>query len=322
MSRLIMALLLAALLTACAGRAPAPAERPAVTVSGVSAGGHMAHQLHIAYSDLFSGAGILAAGPFGCAQGDLTTAMRRCMSSLEGELPVAEMAAEIRAASQDGRLAPVENLADDRVWLFRGTLDTVVAAGVNDAVSALYAEFMPAANLRYVNDLHAAHHFPVRGAGHACQESQPPFLGDCDYDAAGELLRHLYPDLAGQAPAVGDHLLSAELPGAEEAGLGPSIYLYVPGACQEAPGACALHVVLHGCAQSREQLGLEFIQFSGYLPWAEGNAMVLAFPQVVPSTVNPYACWDWWGYTGPDYRWRDGAQMRVLANWVRDFTGQ
>jgi hypothetical protein len=50
--------------------------------------------------------------------------------------------------------------------------------------------------------------------------------------------------------------------------------------------------------------------------------MVLAFPQVVPSTVNPYACWDWWGYTGPDYRWRDGAQMRVLADWVRAFTGQ
>jgi hypothetical protein len=322
MGRLNTALLLAASLAACAGQAPAPAERPAVTVSGVSAGGHMAHQLHIAYSDLFSGAGIAAAGPFGCAQGSLATAMGRCMASLEGELPVAELAAEIRAASQDGRLAPAGNLVDDRVWLFRGTLDTVVAAGVNDAVSALYEEFMPAANLRYVNDLPAAHHFPVRGAGHACDESQPPFLGDCDYDAAGELLRQLYPDLGGPGAAVAEHLVSADLPGAEAAGLGPSIYLYVPGACQDAPGACALHLVLHGCAQSRQQLGLEFIQSSGYLPWAEGNAIVLAFPQVVTSQVNPYACWDWWGYTGPDYRWRDGAQMQVLANWVRDFTGR
>jgi poly(3-hydroxybutyrate) depolymerase len=147
-------------------------------------------------------------------------------------------------------------------------------------------------------------------------------LGDCDYDAAGELLRHLYPDLGGPGEAVAEHLVGADLPGAEAAGLGPSVYLYVPGACQDAPGACDLHLVLHGCAQSRQQLGLEFIQSSGYLPWAEGNAMVLAFPQVVPSAVNPYACWDWWGYTGADYRWRDGAQMRVLADWVRDFTGQ
>ena len=25
-----------------------------------------------------------------------------------------------------------------------------------------------------------------------------------------------------------------------------------------------------------------------------------------------------WGYTGTEYRWRDGAQMEVLADWIRD----
>ena len=40
---------------------PAPAlniDQQGITVSGISAGGQMAHQLHIAYPELFSGAGI------------------------------------------------------------------------------------------------------------------------------------------------------------------------------------------------------------------------------------------------------------------------
>jgi len=39
--------------------------------------------------------------------------------------------------------------------------------------------------------------------------------------------------------------------------------------------------------------------------------------QVAVGTLNLYACWDWWGYTGADYRWRNGAQMKVLADWIR-----
>jgi hypothetical protein len=46
----------------------------------------------------------------------------------------------------------------------------------------------------------------------------------------------------------------------------------------------------------------------------------LAFPQVEPAVANPYACWDWWGYTGSDYGYRDGAQMKVLTDWVRGLT--
>ena len=64
-------------------------------------------------------------------------------------------------------------------------------------------------------------------------------------------------------------------------------------------------------------LGTDFIQQSGYLSWAEANDIILAFPQVVPGTLNPYACWDWWGYTDADYRWRNGKQMVVLTDWIK-----
>src|SRR4030095_2580940 len=38
------------------------------SVSGISSGGYMANQFHVAYSSIVVGAGILAAGPFSCAQ--------------------------------------------------------------------------------------------------------------------------------------------------------------------------------------------------------------------------------------------------------------
>lgn len=288
-----------------------------ITVSGISAGGQMAHQLHISYPDQFSGAGIIAGGPFGCADGSLATAMARCIGKVDESLSVALLATEIRSAAGDGRVGDIAALADDPVWLFHGALDTAVAVELSDALEALYREFIPAGQIRYVKNVEAGHNFPTRGKGHACSASQPPFVGDCDYDAAGELLNHLYSGLRTPASESLAALTEVNLPGAAATGLSDSAYLYVPEACAEGGQTCAAHLVLHGCAQSTQQVGMEFIEQSGFLRWAQANNIVLAFPQVVSGPANPIACWDWWGYTGADYRWRKGAQMKVLVDWVR-----
>ncbi|WP_232364957.1 hypothetical protein [Salinimonas marina] len=47
----------------------------AITVSGLSSGGYMANQFHLAYSDRVDGAAIISAGPFYCAQNDITVAL-------------------------------------------------------------------------------------------------------------------------------------------------------------------------------------------------------------------------------------------------------
>jgi len=52
-----------------------------VTTSGLSAGAFMAVQFHIAYSSQVNGSGILAGGPYYCAQGSLTTATTSCMAA-------------------------------------------------------------------------------------------------------------------------------------------------------------------------------------------------------------------------------------------------
>lgn len=44
------------------------------TVSGISSGGFMAVQMHVIYSDHFSGAGVVAGGPFYCAQDNVELA--------------------------------------------------------------------------------------------------------------------------------------------------------------------------------------------------------------------------------------------------------
>lgn len=291
-------------------------DKDRVTVSGVSAGAQMAHQLHIAYPDVFSGAGIIAGGPFGCAEGSLATAMTRCMGSVNGKLPLAQFTEEIKAASRDGKLGETTALADDLVWVFHGVLDKIVAVELSVATISVYAEFMPEENIQYINDIEAAHNFPTRGQGNSCIETESPFIGNCGFDAAGKLLQHLYGNLDEPSKEPQAKLVETTLPGAIAAGLNETAYLYIPPACRNSGQSCRAHLVLHGCAQSSVQIGTEFINKSGYLSWAKANNIVLAFPQVATATANPFACWDWWGYTGASYRWRDGAQMKVLVNWI------
>lgn len=291
-----------------------------ITVSGISSGAHMATQLHIAYSDLFSGAALIAGGPYNCAGNSLVTAMKQCMTNTETPLPVAEIAAGIRDAAAAGTVADPKNLADDRVWLFRGTRDSKISALVHWSAGDLYAEFIPADRIRRVKGIDADHVFPAKGRGNDCHEIVPPYVGDCDYDAAGELLSFLYPDLVVPEAEELAELRSVELPGAAAADLMETAYLYVPSACEAGAQSCALHLVLHGCDQSAETVGTEFIELSGYLPWAEANGIVLAFPQVEKSMVapmNPLGCWDWWGYTDENYASRSGKQPLVLVDWIR-----
>lgn len=291
-----------------------------VTISGASSGAAMAHQLHIAYPEVFSGAALLAGGPFGCAEGSLATAMSRCMGKVDGELPVDQLLAQARAASDSGKLGSLSLLANDPVWVFHGVLDNLVAAELSEAIVDFY-QGLNVENINYVNDIEAAHTFPTLKNGNACNTVASPFVGACGYDAAGESLQFLYGELHEPVSELTTELTEVTLTNANSAGLLEQAFLFAPAACSEAKKACKAQMVLHGCNQSSAQVGTEFIQLSGYLEWAEANDIVLAFPQVAVAATNPFACWDWWGYTGESYRWRDGAQMKVLSDWMLQLKG-
>lgn len=292
-----------------------------ITVSGMSSGAQMAHQLHLAYSDLFSGAAMLAGGPFGCAEGTMLNALGRCLAKPGTEIPLSQLHEAIVAAATDGRLASLENLSNDPVWIFHGSLDDAVPLAVNDALVSIYQALVPAEQISVITDVPAAHVFPADGAGGACDQLESPFIGDCGYDAAGQLLQALYPGLKQGNAAVTTAISQVKLQDAAAAMLDENAWLFVPSACAQEGAGCALHLVLHGCAQSASQVQTAFIEKSGYLPWAEKNNIVLAFPQAIASMVNPLACWDWWGYSGEHYLWREGKQMTTLVNWVRLLAG-
>jgi len=81
--RLALAVACAAAFAGSAGAAPpleqvsagAKADVGQISVSGISSGGFMAHQFHVAHSAHVMGAGIVAGGPYYCAEGNIADAV-------------------------------------------------------------------------------------------------------------------------------------------------------------------------------------------------------------------------------------------------------
>ena len=188
-----------------AGRAAVAAERlPSfnvdlgqTTVSGLSSGAFMTVQFHIAFSGTVRGAGVVAGGPYYCAEGQLyTNALNRCMQTGLGPPDADRLLGIARSFARDGRIDPLENLADDRAYLFTGTNDRTVVSPVMDAARRFYlAAGLPAANLVYRSDLPAGHGMVTETFGNACSRTAPPYINDCDFDLAGVILGQLYPGL-------------------------------------------------------------------------------------------------------------------------------
>jgi len=173
-----------------------------------------------------------------------------------------------------------------------------------------------------VNDKPAGHAMVTHNAGSACGVTEPPFINDCDYDAAGELLRFLLGPLSppgikpngrliafDQKPFAGGNAYALSM--ADEG------YAYVPRECEGV--RCRVHVVFHGCRQGAETIGERFVRDAGYNRWADTNRLIVLYPQVVARyfwIYNPRGCWDWWGYTGTNYATKEGAQIRAVGKMV------
>src|SRR2546421_2642218 len=101
------------------------AEHGGATASGVSSGGYMAVQLHVAHSASIAGVGVLAGGPYYCAQGSLFTALYNCMTP-GFWTPVTRpslLKTETDVLASSGRIDATAHLAKSRAWLFSGRND-------------------------------------------------------------------------------------------------------------------------------------------------------------------------------------------------------
>ena len=290
------------------------AEVSTFTVSGVSSGGYMAVQLHFAHSSRVSGIGALAAGPYYCARGSLWTAWGRCMT---GTPEIS--AGDAEQFAREKKIDPIANIAKARVWLFSGTQDRTVVPPVVDALARQYVLFGAAFVL--VKDKPAGHAMVTEDAGNACSVTEAPFINDCDYDAAGALLRHLMERLSPPSKAPGGRLLrfdQGEFGGTRAVSMAAEGFFYLPKACEAE--RCRVHVVFHGCRQGADEVGERFVRDAGYNRWADTNRLIVLYPQAsvryVWWTFNPRGCWDWWGYTGHDYATKEAAQIRAVMAMV------
>lgn len=314
---------LALALVACAGDAPPPLPRlnvdpDRVAVAGLSSGAYMATQTHVAWSDHLRGAALVAGGPYGCAGGSLDVALGLCMT---GEPDAARLAGKVRERAASGAVAPLAGLAGDRVYVLHGTRDPMVSASVSRASETVYAALAGDADgmaLRWDGEREFGHVLPTVGDGVDCLAGGSPYLGACGFDAAGEAMAWLFGDPPAAAAEASGELVGfdqdAYLGEGEDAQLSDRGLLYLPAACR-AGEPCGVLVVFHGCLQNSDAVGDAFARGAGFNRWADVHRVAVLYPQTRSSylPLNPKACWDWWGYTGPDYDTRRGAQQRWLA---------
>jgi len=307
-----------------------------VSVSGLSAGGFMAVQFEVAFSASVTGAGIIAAGPYFCAQGTvyLATTVCSCTSDLlacqvhAGGTNVPLLVGDTAQLAQSGLIDATSHLSSHRVWLFSGTADSVVPQAVMNDLHSYYRHYVAASQISYQSSIAAEHAMPTDSYGNACSYFGAPFINDCGYDAAGQLLKWLYGPLSARntgAPS-GQWLefdQSEFLPAPTVHGMANSGYLYRPPGCAGNAAGCKLHVVFHGCLQDPTHIGTVFTMHAGYTAWADSNRIVLLFPQASPiyPFTNPKACWDWFGYDDARYATRLGRQMAAIKRMVDRLTG-
>lgn len=296
-------------------------DRAQTTVSGLSSGGYMATQLHVAWSSVFGrGVGVVAAGPYYCAQGLAGLATTRCLTR-DSAPPVDALLATVRAWATAAWVDPLANLRHSRIYLFAGARDSVVVPALVADLKRFYAALVPEAQIVHRVDVPAEHGMPTDDFGNACGHRGMPFVNDCDVDVAGELLRHLYGTLA---PRNDGALQGAWIEFdqrdyiADGLGMGERGWVFVPRDC--AAGAnCRLHVALHGCGQNADDLGDTYRLRTGYNRWADSNRIVVLYPQTGAPALH--SCWDWWGYTGADYARKPAPQMGAIVAMVERLAG-
>lgn len=175
-----------------------------ISVSGISSGGFMAHQFHVAHSENIMGVGIVAGGPYYCAGGSILDAVTKCSQFVmlectklkldPGSCSKTDLAPKDASAAEAvaqasfgeaqkqeaaGTISKLTGLKGDKVYLFSAEYDAIVPHGVMDAVFHFYADpnkaGIEADNVGYNRTFPARHTMVVDGFN----EPAAGAVGDC-----------------------------------------------------------------------------------------------------------------------------------------------
>src|SRR3954454_17207266 len=177
------------------------------SISGISSGAFMAVQVGTAWSSVITGVGVVAGGPYWCARADagdwingytlpIMHARGSCMVGPPGDIGSFVAKADAKAASGD--IDPLQSVIRQKIYLFHGYNDAVVARSVTDASAEFYRHYLGTANrgnLFYQTALGAGHSLVVAqdaagGGLNECNANAKPYIDHCGYDQAGIILQH------------------------------------------------------------------------------------------------------------------------------------
>ncbi|MCX7977495.1 MAG: prolyl oligopeptidase family serine peptidase [Bdellovibrionaceae bacterium] len=293
-----------------------------ITVSGVSSGGYMAVQLQVAFSRIFAGSASVAGGVFWCSQGDSKKAQAECMGQASS-VNVSDSIREARRLESTGEIDPLSNLRNKKVYIFASPKDTIINPVHSDKLSEFFAAFVESKNIQFEKTVQAAHGFPTLENGNPCDFAMLPWILNCNFDLAGELLRHLYGSLNPRQKAQPSNLLRFDQSdfGDAKTPLYKEGWIYVPSTCANG-SLCRLHIALHGCQMNPDYIQDKFPTLGGYNEWAESNDIIVLYPQSAKiQKDNPYACWDWFGFTGKSYVTKNAPQMQAIVGMIKTLLG-
>jgi poly(3-hydroxybutyrate) depolymerase len=310
------------------------------SISGVSSGAFMAVQFGTAWSSIINGVGVIAGGPYWCAKADgydvitgywgpIWRAAGSCLKGPASDLSVDAFIAKADAKAAAGEIDPLNNLRRQKIYLFHGYNDAVLAKASTDAAAEFYRHFLDDAggNLFYQTAVGAGHSLVVTGRAarglNECQDNKDPYIDQCSYDQAGIILQHIYGhlnqanrgQLAGSVKSF-DQSIYTKPYQPDALSLGDTGYVFVPPDCEQG-SPCRVHVTLHGCQQDIGDIGRRFVDNAGYNAWADTNHLIVLYPQTKPSAyspTNPEACWDWWSYVdhNDSYVTKSGPQIKAI----------
>jgi len=305
------------------------------TVSGISSGAFFSVQMQVAYSSIIAGAGVIAGGPYYCAQGNMGSAVTTCMNFPVG-IYVNSLISYAKSQASSGKIDPVSNMQTQKAYVFSGTKDTVVKSGVAEKLIQFYKSFMEDSGHVYEHQVPAEHAWinnAVTGWGNSCEKFGEPYVNVCSqrnvpYDMLNFILNNpkrglkvevKKPEQKGISSPDNLHVFSQHkfLPGDLNAvGLDNEGYVYVPKSCGQTK--CLVHFSFHGCNQQKGKVQDVFALHNDLNDFAELNNVIIVYPQAHTTSSNPQGCWDWWGYTNSNYAVKSGPQMAAVRNMLSD----
>ena len=180
-----------------------------------------------------------------------------------------------------------------------------------------YFQILGLSKLQWNNKLNAGHNFPTLNQGSSCSSTESPFIGNCNFDVAGQFLNLFYPNLKTKSKNLKANYYRFRQPDAIS--MASEGVAYIPKQCLEGQ-ACKMHLSFHGCKQAESYIGANYYTRVGINEWANSNDIVVVYPQAVKYGFdNPNACWDWWGYSGKDFAFKSGSQMKAVKQIILAF---